>query len=285
MRKRDFLYLSSIFFLFLSIFSCKKVEPTNHKEIRIVSLTPSITRILFHLDAGSSIVGVTDYCDVNDELFHTLIKDGKIERLSSFSSPNIEKLIYVNPTIIFGMDSFSYETKTKLDKLFGDKLHWFRHPKNYSEITNQIIEIATIFGEQERGINLVNDMNSRLEETTKKVSKVEEKKRVLVEIYPTPFTTCGKNTFIASIITNAGGVLAFNSADNWPTPTTESIIAADFDIILKTHVASGDHPVYYKDKPIFVPSDISFYLQPGVESIYAIEELYSFLYENNSNNL
>jgi len=276
-----FILILAILSIFLN-FSCKKNVAKDRDNIRIVSLTPSITRILFHLNVGDKIAGVTDYCDVQNELFTTLIKEGKIERVGGFYNPNIEKIIYINPTLIFGMDSFSYETKIKLDNLFGNRIHWYKHPKTYQEITEQIMNIATILKKSEEGNLIVESMNNKVDEIHNKITNIENRKKILVEIYSTPFTTCGKNTFIASIVKNSGGILAFNLNDDWPTPTIETIIATDFDLVLKTHIADNNNPIFYKNRPIFIPKDISFYLQPGVESVYAIEELYNFLYENNS---
>jgi iron complex transport system substrate-binding protein len=53
---------------------------------RIVSLAPSNTEILFALDAGDRVVGVTDYCDFPEEV-------QGIDRVGGFSDPSIEVIV------------------------------------------------------------------------------------------------------------------------------------------------------------------------------------------------
>jgi len=67
----------------------------NIEEIpqRIVSLGPGITEILFALDLGEKVVGVTDYCDYPEE---ALAKD----KVGGFSTPSLERIIDLEPDLI-----------------------------------------------------------------------------------------------------------------------------------------------------------------------------------------
>ena len=62
-------------------------------KLRIVSLAPSVTEILFALDLGDQIVGVTDQCNYPPAA-------GKIERVSGFGTPNVEKLLALGPDMV-----------------------------------------------------------------------------------------------------------------------------------------------------------------------------------------
>ena len=60
---------------------------------RIISLTPASTEILFALGLDEEIIGVSTYCS----------RPGKAkekERVGSFSSPNIEKIISLKPDLV-----------------------------------------------------------------------------------------------------------------------------------------------------------------------------------------
>src|SRR5947209_8543882 len=59
-------------------------------KMRIVSLAPNVTEVLFALGLGDQIVGATDRCDYPPEAL-------KIERVSGFGTPSIEKLLAVAP--------------------------------------------------------------------------------------------------------------------------------------------------------------------------------------------
>lgn len=61
--------------------------------MRIISLVPSHTEILFALGLGDHVVGVTSHCDYPPEV------EG-IERVSSFKSPGAEKIISLRPDLV-----------------------------------------------------------------------------------------------------------------------------------------------------------------------------------------
>jgi len=60
---------------------------------RIVSLDPSNTEILFALGLGDKVVGVTEFCSYPAEV----LDKGKV---GGFSTPDIEKIIALQPDLI-----------------------------------------------------------------------------------------------------------------------------------------------------------------------------------------
>jgi ABC-type Fe3+-hydroxamate transport system substrate-binding protein len=62
---------------------------------RIVSLSPAITETLFALGAGDAVVGVTTRCDYP-------IEAGKLARVGAGTSPDLEAIARLRPTLIVG---------------------------------------------------------------------------------------------------------------------------------------------------------------------------------------
>ena len=60
---------------------------------RIVSLTPSLTEIVFALGAGERVVGVSDYCD-----YPPAAKTRP--RVGTFLQPSVEKILALRPDLI-----------------------------------------------------------------------------------------------------------------------------------------------------------------------------------------
>ncbi len=80
----------------LVIFGCSRDAPHDTPvsgKLRIVSLAPSVTEILFALALGDSLVGATDHCDYPPEAEH-------IERVGGFGAPNVEKLLALSPDLV-----------------------------------------------------------------------------------------------------------------------------------------------------------------------------------------
>ena len=65
---------------------------------RIVSLAPSITEMLFSMEAGEQLVGVTDFCDYPPEA----LKKPKV----GYSNPNLESLVALQPDLVVAPNDF-----------------------------------------------------------------------------------------------------------------------------------------------------------------------------------
>jgi len=276
-------YRFLILFLLILISCNKEKEKKKEENIRIVSLAPSITKILFRLELQDKIVGVTDFCEYYGEI-EKLVKLKKIRRVSGFYIINYENILSVNPDYILGTDSISYENKIQMEKIFSDKkIYWFVHPADFEGIKREIIEIGNIFNRKNKAKLLIKDIDNLLDEIQNKIKDKKEKPKILVEIFYPPFTTAGKNTFISDIIIKAGGRLSLSLNDNWPVVSLEDIIASDPDLVIKTHLANTSDELRlircYRENRIFIPKDIDIFLQPCYDSIFAVKELYEYLYE------
>lgn len=255
----------------------------NNSEIKIISLTPSITKIIYELGSGNDIVGVSDYCEYKGQIKRS-VKAGTIKRAAGFNSFNYEQIVALSPTHIFGMDSVSIENKVMLENLVGKrKLYWFLHPRDFDDIKSQIKRLSKILNKEEKANKINADIDKRLNKLLEKTNEIKNKPKVLIEIYYPPFMTAGNRTFISDIVKKAGGKSAVDLKDNWPSVSMEDLVASDPDVILKTHTAKIDKNLRlisaYNDNRIFIPKDVDVFLQPGIESINAVEELYEYLYK------
>ncbi len=75
---------------------------------RIISLSPSITEIVYALGAGENLVGTSEYSLYPKEA-------QKVPIIGGSSNPNIEKIISLAPTLVVGQ-TFSIDTLEKLKK-------------------------------------------------------------------------------------------------------------------------------------------------------------------------
>ncbi|HJU03681.1 MAG TPA: helical backbone metal receptor, partial [Nitrospiraceae bacterium] len=78
--------------------------------IRIVSLAPSVTEMLFAIGLDQEIVGVTQYCDYPPEA----LAKPKV----GYSHPNIESLVALKPDLVLAPREFlRSDTLGKLEQL------------------------------------------------------------------------------------------------------------------------------------------------------------------------
>ena len=84
---------------------------TIEKEpMKIISMAPNITELIYQLGVQDKLVGRTDYCDFPAEV-------SEIESVGSLQTPDIEKIISLKPDLVIASTHFSDETQKQLTDL------------------------------------------------------------------------------------------------------------------------------------------------------------------------
>jgi iron complex transport system substrate-binding protein len=191
---------------------------------RIVSLAPNITEILYALDIGDRIVGVTIYSDYPDEA------KGK-PKVGSYVSLNIEKIVSLKPDLIIG--TYGGNPKTTVLRLeeLGFPVYVTR-TETAAEMLTMIEDIGTITYTSEKAGALVNRLRERIVAVTSRVKNVQHP-LVFLEINAKPLITTGAGSFQHEVITLAGGRnLAGDSPARYPQYSLEDVVKKEPDIIL-----------------------------------------------------
>ena len=190
---------------------------------RIVSLAPSNTEILFVLGLGEKVVGVTEYCNYPPEALDK-------EKVGGFSTPDIEKVIALQPDLIFAADIHKEEIIPALE----DKglIVFALAPENLDGILEDIQVVGTITGKEEEASELVNRMGNRVKAITDKTEKLQERPRVFYITWHDPLKTIGTGTFIHELIEKAGGVNIFQDITDHKAVDIELVIVRNPDIII-----------------------------------------------------
>lgn len=81
------------FFLSTLIIVLALSSSANAKALRIISLKPNITEILFAIGAGADVVGVTTWCDFPEEV-------KTLPKVADYIRPNIEAIIGLHPDMV-----------------------------------------------------------------------------------------------------------------------------------------------------------------------------------------
>jgi len=199
---------------------------------RIVSLAPSATEILYAIDAGDKVVGVTDYCDYPYN-FKAWIEAGNMTSVGGFQDTNVEVIASLNPDLILATGGVQEETVGALRDL-GYKV-LVLDPANIDGVFRDIELVGNATGKRAQATAVVNDMTSRIDAVANKVAGVAAKPKVYYEVW---FTTqsiwsVGAEGFETELIAKAGGVNIFenDSLEHFQTDS-EVIISKNPDIIL-----------------------------------------------------
>lgn len=213
---------------FLSLFFVLSL----HAKERIVSLSPSITEIVFALGNGAELLGTSSY-----SLYPKEAKNLPV--IGGYESPNVEKILSLKPTLVVAQ-SYNKEILKKL-KYFG--------------INTLTLELTTIQNIKNSIIKLSNRLHANpdklienIDNALKNAPKSKTSHSVMIvyglhEDLRSGIYIAGHNIFFDDIILACGNTNAFKtSLTSQPVLNYENIIALNPDqiIILHSHATEAD---------------------------------------------
>jgi len=267
-----------LIFFFLTFFSAAEAGQ------RYISLAPSTTEILFALGLDKEIVGVSSYCNYPPQA-KTKPKAG------SFSSPNMEMIIFLKPDYIFCTGLEQAPVVTQLRQLNLNV--YVSDPANMEELFDSIREIGKLTGRSAEAAALIGRMQEEVKTVSSKAKLTPENKKVkvFIEIWHEPLMTAAKGSIVDELITLAGGI---NIAHNLPRPycniSAEKVISLNPQCIIMAYMDKEpslrlikqrfgwDKIEAVKSERAFNDIDPDILLRPGPRITRGLAELYKRLY-------
>jgi len=167
---------------------------------RIVSLTPSLTEILFALELGYRVCGVTDSCDYPAE-----VEDRP--NVACWFDPDLEKLFALNPDIVFGLQTAHNKLKQRIESQGIPVL--LVNPTTVDETIADIFRVGIMLGAQDKSEALVAELQARLSAIDARVKDIASQSKPTVcrilDMEDGRFHVAGPLSFQYDIITRAGG--------------------------------------------------------------------------------
>ncbi|NLC71581.1 MAG: ABC transporter substrate-binding protein [Desulfuromonadaceae bacterium] len=204
---------------------------------RIVSLAPSVTEVLYSLDAAELLVGVTEYSDYPPQALSK-------PRVGRYDQPSLEGIVALRPDLVVAAaDSHSPALVKALEDL--GIATFVIYPRSLRETLDTIGAIARITGREEAGHALVDGMERYLRQVKTAVAG-KNRPRVLLCAMVRPLTVCGPRTIGGELIAAAGGEnVVPDGQGRYPTWNLETLAEAAPEIILAVSHAGDDDPAAF----------------------------------------
>ena len=203
----------------------------DHRPRRILSLVPSQTELLAHLDLADEVVGITRFC----------------ERPEHWRS---EK------AIVGGTKQVDFDTVRDLDP----DLVLANHEENTAEDVETLDDIAPVFVTEVKTvedalgmIRTVGTLTETSDQTSTLVGKIISRFESLPDFSPlraayliwrAPYMTVGSDTFIHNVMHWGGLENAYGDQTRYPDVTIEDLAEQDLDVVL---CSSEPFPFHEKD--------------------------------------
>jgi iron complex transport system substrate-binding protein len=255
--------------------SCKentseKNMVTKKKEItKIVSLSPALTELLFHLNVQDKLVGRTDACTIPKEA-------ASIPIMGNFASPYVEKILKVNPDLIITNSLISKNQKTLFEQ------HNIEFILKQSSSLDDYITWLDILGEK---LNIKEKTSLEIEKINSYLKKSQERsklnKKVLFVLWDKPLMVAGVDTIANTAIQLANCENAIKDQSGYFRCSIEYLLKNKPDVI----VWAVTHPYNNKIKPFSLFNNVKVYknfdmdalLRCGPRFTQGVDNLYNFL--------
>ncbi|MGM0452575.1 MAG: ABC transporter substrate-binding protein [Thermodesulfobacteriota bacterium] len=244
---------------------------------RVVALAPSITEVVFALDRGDRLVGVTQFSDYPKAA-------ESIDSVGSYVYLDLEKIVSLNPDLCLAIkDGNPRAIVARLGEI-GIPVYAV-NPRGLDSVMETIADIGKLVNAGEKAEAMIADMRDRLETIDQRVATASHRPRVFFQIGVNPIVSAGADTFIHELIVRAGGKNMAGDVSGYPRFSKEEVIAQAPDIIIVTSMARkktfeeviakwqqwSDIPAVKNGRIYLVDSDV--FDRPSPRLIEALEKL------------
>lgn len=222
-------------FALICVFICgcnTQQAPNSVSDIRVVSLSPNYTEIVYCLGAEKALVGRSDACNYPPE-------SQSVPIAGQYASPNLEKLYTLRPTVVLSADFIDDRIHNELLSRGIDVYR--KDPKTFDELFEAIRQTGKRVKKESEADALVKKMQADLADVQNSVAQnTSQPPRVLVVVWHNPMCIVGGNTFVAQAVRLAGGVnLSDDLSKQYVNVSPERIVEYSPDIILFPQMEAG----------------------------------------------
>jgi len=193
--------------------------------MRIVSLCPSLSELIFDLGLGAELVGVTKFC------VHPAEGLRGIERVGGTKDPKVERILALAPDLVLlNQEENRIEDAERLQAA-GLECH-VSMPRSVAETASMVRSIAEAVGRPKEGEAIALDIETRSQRVRAEAAQLPGISWAYL-IWRDPWMSVNRDTFVEDLLQQAGGQNVFaDLPERYPVIRIEQLQAAQPDVIL-----------------------------------------------------
>ncbi len=187
----------------------------------LASLAPALTHMLFAMDLGEQVVGVSRYCSLPDGVERPVLGDAL--------TVSTEAVLAAGPDVLLiQSDPTKYAPLQQLDP--GLLVEHFS-VETTADIVDTLRRLGRLAGHQERGELHSFALAEGLAELRAQAEGLE-RPRVLFVMGSEKPGSAGRGSFVHELIELAGGENVAGDLEGWPTLSLEYVLAAQPEVLI-----------------------------------------------------
>ncbi|MBV6522509.1 MAG: Vitamin B12-binding protein [Gemmatimonadaceae bacterium] len=194
--------------------------------MRLISLCPSLTELLFDLGAGPEVVGRTKFC------VHPQGLVDRIEKLGGTKNPKLDRIVALQPDIVYMNEEENRREDAEALLAHGVRVD-ASMPRTVEETAVMVETIAASAGRGIAGARIAGDIRKRAARVRASVVQSGRAVTFAYLIWREPYMTVSDATFVGALLSLAGGVNVFGAmADRYPEVTALQLARARPQVVL-----------------------------------------------------
>lgn len=188
--------------------------------LRIVSLVPSQTELLYYWGLGERVVGITKFCIHPEEWYRNK------SRVGGTKTVDLEKIAALKPDLIIG--NKEENSKADIEQLQKNYPVWMSDLVTLPDVWDMFARLGNILQVQPQA----QELTQQLQADFKQLNRLSNPIRVAYFIWQNPYMVAASGTFIDTILQAAGFVNVFAEQERYPSCTEKEIAVLQPDCIL-----------------------------------------------------
>jgi ABC-type Fe3+-hydroxamate transport system substrate-binding protein len=193
--------------------------------MRLVSLCPSLTELVFALERGHELVGVTTFCVHPAELVRAL------EKVGGTKNPDVARIVTLAPDLVLMNREENRREDAEALRAAGVPVH-DSMPRTVEETAAMVRSIAAALAREAEGERIARAIETRADAARRSAARGGPV-RFAYLIWRKPWMSVNDDTFAADMLAVAGGVNVFGDRPvRYPEVTPEQLGEAAPDVVL-----------------------------------------------------
>jgi iron complex transport system substrate-binding protein len=218
---------AAVAFVLLGAAAGAQAPASPSPKVRVVSLAPALTEMLFAVGAGGQVVGVTEYCNFPPEAARVTKVGGMTSRTIS-----LERVAALAPDLVLAYGLDQEEAVAALRRL-GLPVQVLKS-ETVADVLDHLSEVGALTGHASVAARVRADLEGRMARVREVLAAAAPPRpRVFYEVWDRPLMTAGRPSYINELITLGGGRNVFDDlAQGFVQVSEEAVLARDPEVIL-----------------------------------------------------
>ena len=200
--------------------------------MRVVSLAPNITEIIYFIGQQHLLVGVSRFSDYPKTA-------QELPKVGSYVQLDLERIVALQPDLCIAIKDGN--PKATVDRLEGLGIPVYAvNPQRLASVLETVRELGRLLNAEDHAGTLASQLETRIQHIDRLVGQTQHRPGIFFQIGVAPIVSAGSDTFIHEIIERSGARNLAGDVGGYPKFSREEVIGLSPEVIIITSMARNE---------------------------------------------